>query len=144
MKKIVATLGLALVACGSTATEEESSQAQISAPAPQTGSLTVASCEAAGGSVVTDPGNGSVHEKGFLCRGTDKPPIGSMEFGIEAAVCCLSGRALEASECEGVGGRVQPDPGNGSVHEEGYVCPQTGAPPIATVRLFIEGGVCCL
>lgn len=53
------------------------------------------------------------------------------------------------AECEAAGGTVVGDPGDGSVHRPGYVCSESGEPPIATVRneeggpIFIEGAVCC-
>src|SRR5690606_15424984 len=56
---------------------------------------------------------------------------------------------LTPAECEAAGGSVVGDPGDGSVHRPGYVCPESGEPPIASVQneeggpIFIEGAVCC-
>lgn len=49
---------------------------------------------------------------------------------------------LSAEECEAQGGELVGDIGDGATHRPDYVCP-SGAPPIGTVPLGIEGSVCC-
>ena len=48
--------------------------------------LTVEECEELG-TVVSDIGDGAVHDPDFLCPSGD-PPVGTVPFGIEGAVCC--------------------------------------------------------
>lgn len=56
---------------------------------------------------------------------------------------------LTAPECEARGGKVVGDIGDGAIHQPGYVCPDSGQPPIATIipepggPIAIEGAVCC-
>ncbi len=57
--------------------------------------------------------------------------------------------SLTPAECEEAGGTVVGDIGDGSIHRPGYVCADSGEPPIASIRpeddgpIFIEGAVCC-
>jgi len=56
--------------------------------------LTPKQCEREGGTVVGDPGDGSVHDPEYRCEKSGEPPIGTIvtedgePFGIEGAVCC--------------------------------------------------------
>ena len=49
---------------------------------------------------------------------------------------------LSTEECEGQGGMVVGDIGDGATLRPDYLCP-SGAPPIGNVPLGIEGAVCC-
>ncbi len=56
--------------------------------------LTAATCEAQGGKVVGDIGDGAIHQPGYLCPDSGEPPLGSIvaepgePVAIEGAVCC--------------------------------------------------------
>jgi hypothetical protein len=72
-------------------------------------SLTIAECEAAGGMVVGDPGDGRVHRADYICASTGDPPIATIRAAdgepifIEGAVCC-GGKAesIDQPLCEEV------------------------------------------
>lgn len=55
--------------------------------------LTTAQCIQAGGSIVGDPGDGSVHRPDYICE-SGLPPLGAIRFlegepiPVEGAVCC--------------------------------------------------------
>jgi hypothetical protein len=55
--------------------------------------LAPAECEAQGGSVVGDIGDGATHRPGYVCP-SGKPPLGSIAppaggpIAVEGAVCC--------------------------------------------------------
>jgi len=49
---------------------------------------------------------------------------------------------LTAEECEGRGGTVVGDIGDGAIHRAEYRCAD-GQEPIATVHVGVEGSVCC-
>ncbi len=49
---------------------------------------------------------------------------------------------LSAEECAAQGGEVVGDIGDGAIHRPDYVCP-SGAPPIGSIPLGVEGSVCC-
>jgi hypothetical protein len=57
-------------------------------------SITTADCEAKGGKVVGDIGDGAIHRPDYVCPDTGKPPIGSIAAdpagptAVEGAVCC--------------------------------------------------------
>ncbi len=57
-------------------------------------------------------------------------------------------KAITAGACEGGGGQVIGDPGDGSVHRAGFRCPN-GEPPLGVIGsepdepIMIEGAVCC-
>lgn len=77
-------------------------------PAPPTGespgdrpTLTAAECEARGGTVVGDIGDGAVHRSDYRCP-NGHPPVATVPLGIEGSVCCA-----EASVCA-AGGWPQP------------------------------------
>lgn len=56
--------------------------------------LTAAACEAEGGTVVGDIGDGAIHLPGYVCPDSGAAPIGSIvaepdgPIAIEGAVCC--------------------------------------------------------
>lgn len=50
--------------------------------------------------------------------------------------------SLSAEECEGQGGTVVGDIGDGATQRPDYVCPN-GQPPLGAVPVGIEGSVCC-
>jgi hypothetical protein len=57
-------------------------------------SITTADCEAKGGKVVGDIGDGAIHRPDYVCPDTGNPPIGSIAAdpagptAVEGAVCC--------------------------------------------------------
>jgi hypothetical protein len=57
--------------------------------------------------------------------------------------------SLTRTECAAAGGTEVGDPGNGMTHRPGFLCPESGEPPIGTIRpqdgepIAIEGSVCC-
>ena len=89
----------------------------------QLASLTNAECVAAGGTVVGDPGDGSVHRPDYVCADSGEPPIASIQPGdgepiaIEGAVCC-GGKAES-----GGGGDDLPDPAGIADHALGQFAP---------------------
>jgi hypothetical protein len=56
---------------------------------------------------------------------------------------------LTPEQCKAAGGEVIGDIGDGAVHQRDYRCPQSAAPPIATIvtepgqPIGVEGAVCC-
>ncbi len=77
------------IACGSPATNDE---VEPSPPPDETSggerpSLSVQECEARGGTLVGDIGDGAVHRPDYACP-SGQPPIGSVPLGIEGSVCC--------------------------------------------------------
>lgn len=56
--------------------------------------------------------------------------------------------AMTDAECQGQGGKVVGDIGDGAIHKPDYVC-ESGKPPIGTIKaadgapVAIEGSVCC-
>ena len=56
--------------------------------------------------------------------------------------------ALSAADCEGQGGTVVGDIGDGAIHRPEYVC-ESGSPPLGDIQSMpgapapIEGAVCC-
>ncbi len=49
--------------------------------------FTVEQCEDEGGTIVGDPGDGSVHREDYRCE-NGEPPIARIDSGIEGSVCC--------------------------------------------------------
>jgi hypothetical protein len=56
---------------------------------------------------------------------------------------------LTAVACEGQGGKVVGDIGDGAIHRPEYRCPDSGEPPIGSIvadpggPVAVEGSVCC-
>lgn len=56
--------------------------------------LTAEACEAQGGKVIGDIGDGAIHEPGYRCPDSGEAPIGTIvadpngPIAIEGAVCC--------------------------------------------------------
>lgn len=56
--------------------------------------LTAKECEAKGGTVVGDIGDGAIHRPDYRCSGSDQPPIGTVvaepgePIATEGSVCC--------------------------------------------------------
>lgn len=91
-----------LVACGGTRADPESVAEPESQPATDASAdgapaerpvLTAEQCEASGGAVVGDIGDGAVHRADYVCASGAKP-TGSIQapeggpIGVEGAVCC--------------------------------------------------------
>jgi hypothetical protein len=57
---------------------------------------------------------------------------------------------MTAAECEAQKGKVVGDIGDGAIHKPDYVCPESGKPPIGTIKpepggaVAVEGSVCCV
>lgn len=70
-------------------------------PAPSDGAteLTAKDCEAKGGTVVGDIGDGAIHRPDYRCSGSDQPPLGTIvpepggPIATEGAVCCPGSEA---------------------------------------------------
>lgn len=95
-------LGLVIAACGGGQAPATSSSSSYTPPPEASGSpsapaadapLTAARCQAAGGKVVGDIGNGAIHRPDYRCE-SGKAPLGSIvaetgqPVGIEGSVCC--------------------------------------------------------
>ena len=56
--------------------------------------ITATDCEAEGGVVVGDIGDGAVHRSDYVCESNGQPPVGTIvaeeggPMGVEGAVCC--------------------------------------------------------
>lgn len=100
MRRVIeaSVLGLLLVAgCASkTGTDPTGGSAPPSPPAPADAgrpSMTSAECEAKGGQVVGDIGDGAIHRPDYTCEG-GQPPLGNIRPGegepiaVEGSVCC--------------------------------------------------------
>lgn len=89
---VVCALGLLAVACGGAGSPP--ADPQPAPPAQAGAALTAAECEAAGGEVVGDIGDGAVHRPDYRCARSGQPPIGAIAsepgqpIAIEGAVCC--------------------------------------------------------
>lgn len=65
-----------------------------SEPEPAGDGMTAAECEAAGGTVVGDIGDGAIHQPDYVCPDSGEPPLASIEpepggpIGVEGSVCC--------------------------------------------------------
>ena len=93
---------LLLAACSKPSPTPDSSTPDSSTPdssTPDAGGgerpgLTAAACEAEGGQVVGDIGDGAVHRPEYRCADSGEAPIGSIvadpggPVAIEGAVCC--------------------------------------------------------
>ncbi len=56
-------------------------------PAADRPEMTSAECEAKGGKVVGDIGDGAIHRPDYTCQSGAKP-IGHIALGVEGSVCC--------------------------------------------------------
>lgn len=56
-------------------------------PAADRPTSTIEECEAQGGTIVGDPGDGSVHREDYRCE-SGEAPISRIESGVEGSVCC--------------------------------------------------------
>lgn len=87
---MLGSVTLLLAACGGST---PSDGAETPARAPQ-GQLSAAQCEAAGGKVVGDIGDGAIHRVDYVCPESGKSPLGTIApepggpVAIEGAVCC--------------------------------------------------------
>lgn len=92
--------GVLVAACGPknqppTETPEPATPVGEDAPPPfgdqpppaERPTLTAEECENDGGTIVGDPGDGSVHREEYRCE-SGEAPIGRVESGIEGSVCC--------------------------------------------------------
>lgn len=92
---VAAVTGLLMTGCGKKG--EAPGTAAPTEPAPSAGSerptLTNAECEAKGGRIVGDIGDGAIHRPDYTCEG-GQPPIASIRavegepVPIEGSVCC--------------------------------------------------------
>ena len=85
-----------IAACDRSPTSKPSSQVPTQ-QAPDPGSrpqLTAATCEAQGGKVVGDIGDGAIHRPDYRCPDSGQPPIGTVApapggpAAVEGSVCC--------------------------------------------------------
>lgn len=103
MRTLAIALGCALLASCSKkpATEPTTSPApEAETPSPAEGNheerpgLTPAACEAQGGKVIGDIGDGAIHRPDYRCPDSGDPPLGSVvaepggPVAIEGSVCC--------------------------------------------------------
>lgn len=99
---VTAALGLTLVSgCAkSGADAPPPSEPPTSTPAERP-ALTSAECEAKGGTIVGDIGDGAIHRPDYRCEGGE-PPLGSIKaeeggpMGVEGSVCCPAAAAGDA------------------------------------------------
>ncbi len=86
---------LLMTGCASKPGVDPTPPGQPPAPAADSGrpSLTNAECEAKGGRVVGDIGDGAIHRPDYTCEG-GQPPIGTIRpagdepIAVEGSVCC--------------------------------------------------------
>ena len=93
-----------LAACSKPATEPATTpepEAKPDEPTPpaegnheERPGMTAAACEAQGGKVIGDIGDGAIHKPGYTCPDSGNPPLGSITaepggpVAIEGSVCC--------------------------------------------------------
>ena len=92
------SIGPTLLACGQKPPPEAPGQASAApetepAGAPQRPSVTAEACEAGGGLVVGDIGDGAIHRPEYRCANGAAPTAGIQAAGggpiaIEGSVCC--------------------------------------------------------
>lgn len=108
-------------------------------------SLTAKACSQLNGTLVLDPGDGSTHRDDYRC-GDGSVPLGSVDFGIEGAVCCSQGTSerphLTPEQCGELGGTLIGDPGDGTTRRPDFRC-SDGSPSLGNVVFEDEGGACC-
>jgi hypothetical protein len=99
MRTAALTLGLILLAACTKApsTPPPDSDDPVDTPDSETADrpqLTAEACEAEGGTVVGDIGDGAIHRPDYRCPESGEAPIGTIvddaggPIGIEGAVCC--------------------------------------------------------
>jgi hypothetical protein len=108
--------------------------------------FTVDECEAALGTAVADPGDGSLLASGECPHGGSA--IGTIDGFIEGGLCCVGGDqpnpdpnphpSFTPEACEAEGGEPIADPGDGSLRS----CPD-GRPTLGSIEGYDEGGLCC-
>jgi hypothetical protein len=82
-----------LAGCGPSQSPPQSPSGDSANGAPTRKALAQAECEAQGGSVVGDIGNGATHRPDYVCP-SGKPPLGDIAppaggpIAVEGAVCC--------------------------------------------------------
>ncbi len=82
---------LFIAACGGGATPPAGAEPPGSTAKPQ---LSASQCEAAGGKVVGDIGDGAIHRPDYVCPESGKAPLGTIAaepggpIAVEGAVCC--------------------------------------------------------
>jgi len=164
MKRLpIAILGLGLLLAA--ACEKKPTNEPTPTPEPTDRPLvTSTECQAQGGSVVGDIGDGAIHRPEYRCA-NGQPPLGTIKaeqgepVATEGAVCCGSGPTSEPApaeerplvtntECQARGGTVVGDIGDGAIHRPDYRC-ANGQPPLGTITaeqgepIAVEGSVCC-
>lgn len=86
---------LLLAACNKTGASTPPSEGLPPGPPARDKSFTAAECEAEGGTVVGDIGNGAIHQPDYTCE-NGEPPLGDVTadeggpMGVEGSVCCGS------------------------------------------------------
>lgn len=61
--------------------------------------LTSAECQAQGGAIVGDIGDGAIHRPDYVCESSGQPPIGTIRaaegepIAVEGSVCCPAAAA---------------------------------------------------
>jgi hypothetical protein len=91
---IVVVVALSATACARKGTTAPSPPVTEPAPATERPGLSAAECEAQGGKIVGDIGDGAVHRPDYQCPDSGAAPIGTVvsdpdgPVAIEGAVCC--------------------------------------------------------
>ena len=102
---VLGSLLLALCSCGGSDADESNDapppplQATPSAERP---SMSAAECEAQGGAVVGDIGDGRIHRPDYRCE-DGQAPIADVPLGVEGSVCCprpASAGSDDAGACQ--------------------------------------------
>lgn len=94
IQKISWVIAVVLAGCGSSQPPPASPPSGVPATgAPERKAVTQGECEAQGGSVVGDIGDGATHRPDYVCP-SGRPPLGTIAapaggpMPIEGAVCC--------------------------------------------------------
>lgn len=94
IQKISWVIAVVLAGCGPSQPPPTSPPAGVPATgAPERKAVTQGDCEAQGGSVVGDIGDGATHRPDYVCP-SGRPPLGTIAapaggpMPIEGAVCC--------------------------------------------------------
>jgi hypothetical protein len=88
----LAAILVSLTACGGASPEPEEPAGEQTELPPDSEqaerpSMTAEECEAQGGQVVGDIGDGAIHRPEYRCE-SGEPPVGSIPLGVEGSVCC--------------------------------------------------------